>query len=105
DRGDISCVTSTSGLAFKIPGRVGDSCLLGAGLYVDNAIGSCGATGRGEAALKNLTSFTAVELMRSGNSPVEAGLEALRRVADHSTEPWLLDDEGRPNFNLKVYVL
>jgi N4-(beta-N-acetylglucosaminyl)-L-asparaginase len=104
-RGDISCVTSTSGLAFKIPGRVGDSCLLGAGLYVDNAIGSCGATGRGEATIKNLTSFAAVELMRGGKSPVEAGLEALRRVAQHTTEPWLLDPQGRPNFNLKLYLL
>lgn len=105
DRGDISCVTSTSGLAFKIPGRVGDSPIVGAGLYVDNAIGSCGGTGRGEATLKNLTSFAAVELMRGGKSPREAGLEVLRRVAEHTTEPWLLDDKGRPNFNLKLYLL
>jgi N4-(beta-N-acetylglucosaminyl)-L-asparaginase len=104
-RGDISCVTSTSGLAFKIPGRVGDSSIIGAGLYVDNEFGSCGATGRGEATLKNLTSFAAVEFLRSGMSPVEAGLEALRRVAQHTTEPRLLDGEGRPNFNLKLYVL
>jgi len=104
-RGDLSCVTSTSGLAFKIPGRVGDSCILGAGLYVDNAVGSCGSTGRGEAALKNLSSFAAVELLRSGKSPVGAGLEARRRVAEHTTEPWLLDDRGRPNFSLKLYVL
>jgi N4-(beta-N-acetylglucosaminyl)-L-asparaginase len=104
-RGNLSCATSTSGLAFKIPGRVGDSCILGAGLYVDNAIGSCGATGRGEATLKNLTSFAAVELMRSGKSPQEAGLEALRRVAEHTTERWLLDDQGLPNFSLKLYVL
>ena len=105
DRGDIACVTTTSGLAFKIPGRVGDSPIIGAGLYVDNAIGSCGATGRGEATLKNLTSFASVELMRDGRSPAEAGLEALRRVAGHTTEPWLLDGQGRPNFNLKLYVL
>jgi len=104
-RGDMSCVTSTSGLAFKIPGRVGDSCLLGAGLYVDNEVGCCGATGRGEATIKNVTSFAAVELMRGGKSPVEAGLEALRRVAQHTTEPWLLDPQGRPNFNLKLYLL
>jgi N4-(beta-N-acetylglucosaminyl)-L-asparaginase len=103
--GDISCVTSTSGLAFKIPGRVGDSSIIGAGLYVDNEFGSCGATGRGEATLKSLTSFAAVEFMRSGRSPVDAGLEALRRVAQHTTESWLLDGEGRPNFNLKLYVL
>lgn len=105
DRGEISCLTSTSGLAFKIPGRAGDSCILGAGLYVDNAIGSCGSTGRGEATMKNLTSFAAVELMRGGKSPVDAGLEALRRVAEHTREPWLLDAHGRPNFNLKLYLL
>jgi N4-(beta-N-acetylglucosaminyl)-L-asparaginase len=103
--GDISCVTSTSGLAFKIPGRVGDSSIIGAGLYVDNEFGSCGATGRGEATLKNLTSFAAIEFLRSGMTPVDAGLEALRRVAQHTTEPWLLDGQGRPIFNLKLYVL
>ena len=54
--GDISCVTSTSGLAFKLPGRVGDSPIIGAGLYVDNAVGSCGSTGRGEANLMNCSS-------------------------------------------------
>jgi len=102
--GDISCVTSTSGLFFKIPGRVGDSPIVGAGLYVDNAIGSCGSTGRGEANLANLSSFAAVELMRGGMSPREAGLEIMRRVAKH-TEPRLLDKEGRPSFNLKLYLL
>lgn len=102
--GDISCVTSTSGLFFKIPGRVGDSPIIGAGLYVDNAIGSCGSTGRGEANLANLSSFAAVELMRGGMSPREAGLEIMRRVAKH-TEPRLLDKEGRPSFNLKLYLL
>jgi N4-(beta-N-acetylglucosaminyl)-L-asparaginase len=103
--GSISCATSTSGLAFKIPGRVGDSSMIGAGLYVDNDLGSCGATGRGEATMKNLTSFAAVEFLRAGLPPVEAGLEALRRVARHTTEPWLLDGENRPVFNLKLYIL
>lgn len=102
--GDVSCVTSTSGLAFKLPGRVGDSPIVGAGLYVDNQIGSCGSTGRGEANLQNLSSFAAVELMRSGMSPREAGLTILRRVVEH-TEPRLLDDQGRPNFNLQLYLL
>jgi len=103
--GDISCTTSTSGLAFKIPGRVGDSPILGAGLYVDNAIGSCGSTGRGEANLQNLSSFAAVELMRGGMSPRDAGLEICRRIAEHTRRPDLLDDEGRPNFDLKFYLL
>ncbi len=102
--GDLSCVTSTSGLAFKLPGRVGDSPIIGAGLYVDNRIGSCGSTGRGEANLQNLSSFAAVELMRGGMSPRDAGLEVLRRVAEH-TVPRLRDGEGRPKFNLKFYVL
>jgi N4-(beta-N-acetylglucosaminyl)-L-asparaginase len=102
--GDISCLTSTSGLAFKIPGRVGDSPIVGAGLYVDNNIGSCGSTGRGEANLQNLCSFAAVELMGRGMTPVEAGLEVLRRVARH-TVPRLLDDKGRPAFGLKFYLI
>jgi len=103
--GDISCTTTTSGLAFKIQGRVGDSPIIGAGLYCDNEIGSCGSTGRGEANLQNLCSFAAVELMRGGLSPRDAGMEVLRRVAAHTTEKQLLDDEGRPNFGLKFYLL
>ncbi|MEM7480475.1 MAG: N(4)-(beta-N-acetylglucosaminyl)-L-asparaginase [Acidobacteriota bacterium] len=102
--GNRSCVTTTSGLAFKIPGRVGDSPIIGAGLYVDNGVGSCGSTGRGEANLQNLCSFAAVELMRGGMAPVDAGLEILRRVAETS-EPRLLDAEGRPDFGLKFYLI
>ncbi len=102
--GDISCVTSTSGLAFKLAGRVGDSPIIGAGLYVDNEIGSCGSTGRGEENLQNLCSFAGVELMRGGMSPEEAGLEVLRRVAKHC-EPRLRDEQGRPKFNLQFYLL
>jgi N4-(beta-N-acetylglucosaminyl)-L-asparaginase len=83
---------------------VGDSPIIGAGLYVDNAIGSCGSTGRGEANLQNLCSFAAVELMRGGLAPREAGLEILRRVAAH-TVPRLRDKQGRPNFDLKFYLL
>jgi len=104
-QGDISCTTTTSGLAFKIPGRVGDSPIIGAGLYVDNEIGSCGSTGRGEANLQNQCCFAAVELMRQGMSPQEAGLEVLRRVASHTREPLLKDAQGRPKFNLKFYLL
>jgi N4-(beta-N-acetylglucosaminyl)-L-asparaginase len=104
-RGEISCTTSTSGLAFKIPGRVGDSPIIGAGLYVDNEIGSCGSTGRGEANLQNLSSFAAVELMRGGMSPRDAGLEICRRIAAHTRRADLLDEQGRPNFDLKFYLL
>ncbi|MEM7048597.1 MAG: N(4)-(beta-N-acetylglucosaminyl)-L-asparaginase [Acidobacteriota bacterium] len=103
-QGNRSCVTTTSGLAFKIPGRVGDSPIIGAGLYCDNTIGSCGSTGRGEANLQNLCSFAAVELMRQGKAPADAGLEVLRRVAATS-EKRLLDDQGRPAFGLKFYLI
>lgn len=103
-QGEISCVTSTSGLAFKLAGRVGDSPILGAGLYVDNNIGSCGSTGRGEANLANLCSFAAVELMRGGMSPADAGLTVLQRVVE-KTVPRLLDADGRPKFDLKFYLL
>jgi len=102
--GDISCTTTTSGLAFKIPGRVGDSPIIGAGLYCDNEIGSCGSTGRGEANLQNLCSMLGVELMRGGASPKDAGMEVLQRVVKH-TEQRLLDEQGRPNFGLKFYLL
>ena len=104
-RGDLSCVTTTSGLAFKLPGRVGDSAVIGAGLYVDNAIGSCGSTGRGEANLRNLSSFLAVEQLRQGATPEAAGMEALRRIIAQTREPHLLRPDGRPNFGLKLYVL
>ncbi len=104
-RGDISCTTTTSGLAFKIPGRVGDSPIIGAGLYVDNEIGSCGSTGRGETNLQNLCSFAAVELMRGGMTPGDAGLEICRRIVTHTKRKDLLDAQGRPAFDVKFYLL
>jgi len=102
---DLSCGTTTSGLAFKIPGRVGDSALIGAGLYVDNQIGSCGSTGRGEENIRNCSSFAVVELMRNGMPPAKAGLETLQRLINHVSEPRLLGKDGRPNFGVKFYVL
>ncbi|HVS12319.1 MAG TPA: N(4)-(beta-N-acetylglucosaminyl)-L-asparaginase [Thermoanaerobaculia bacterium] len=104
-KGDISGVTTTSGLAWKIAGRVGDSPILGAGLYVDNQVGACGSTGRGEANLKTCASFLAVELMRQGLSPEEAGLRVLQRIAENTVEPYLLDEQGRPNFQVNFYLL
>ncbi|MEM9700876.1 MAG: N(4)-(beta-N-acetylglucosaminyl)-L-asparaginase [Planctomycetota bacterium] len=102
--GELGCTTTTSGLAFKIPGRVGDSPIIGAGLYCEAGVGSAGSTGRGEANLQNLCSFAAVELMRGGLSPEEAGLEVLKRVAE-TTPDRLRDEQGRPNFGLKFYLL
>jgi N4-(beta-N-acetylglucosaminyl)-L-asparaginase len=103
-RGEISCTTSTSGLAFKRPGRVGDSPIIGAGLYVDNQVGSCGSTGRGEANLADLGSFAVVELVRNGHSPRDAAGEVLQRIIAH-TPPRLLDDQARPTYNLSYYIL
>src|SRR6185503_20848010 len=76
-KGEVAGVTTTSGMAFKIPGRLGDSPILGAGLYVDGAIGAAGSTGRGEANLFNLCSFLIVEEMRRGAHPRDAGMAAL----------------------------
>lgn len=79
--GDISGVTTTSGLAWKIPGRVGDSPLIGCGVYVDNEVGAAGSTGRGEECIFINGAHTVVEMMRRGMSPTEAAMEAIRRVA------------------------
>jgi N4-(beta-N-acetylglucosaminyl)-L-asparaginase len=79
--GDISGVTTTSGLAWKIPGRVGDSPLIGCGLYVDNEVGAAGSTGRGEENIYINGGHTVVEMMRRGLSPTDAALEACKRVA------------------------
>jgi N4-(beta-N-acetylglucosaminyl)-L-asparaginase len=104
-KGEIAGVTTTSGLAFKIPGRVGDSPILGAGLYVDNAVGAAGSTGRGEANLYNLCSYLIVEEMRRGAHPKDAGMTALKRVASQTIEKRLLNAKGQPNFGLNFYVL
>ena len=103
--GDVCGVTTTSGLAWKIPGRVGDSPILGAGLYVDNEVGAAGSTGRGEANLYSLASFFVVEEMRRGASPKDAAVAALERVAENTIEKRLLTKDGRPNFGLSFYVL
>lgn len=103
--GDIAGVTTTSGLAWKIPGRAGDSPILGAGLYVDNDVGAAGSTGRGEANLYNLSSFLIVENLRRGMHPKDAGLEALRRIRANTVEARLLNDRGEPNFNVRFFVV
>ena len=80
-KGEISGATTTAGLAWKIPGRVGDSPIIGAGCFTDQDIGSAGATGNGEENIKIAGAHTIVDLMRRGATPKEAGLEALRRIA------------------------
>jgi len=104
-KGEICGVTTTSGLAWKIPGRVGDSPILGAGLYVDGDVGAAGSTGRGEANLYNLCSFLVVEEMRRGKHPKDAGLEALKRIKANTIEKRLLNSRGEPNFNINFYML
>jgi N4-(beta-N-acetylglucosaminyl)-L-asparaginase len=104
-KGEIAGATTTSGLAWKIPGRVGDSPILGAGLYVDGAVGAAGSTGRGEANLLSLASFLIVELMRGGTSPKDAGMGALKRIVATTREKRLLNGRGQPNFNVSYYVL
>lgn len=103
--GHVACVTTTSGLAFKIPGRVGDSPIIGAGLYCDESVGSAGSTGRGEANIKVCGAHTVVEMMRWGMHPKDACLEALKRAHRMTTEKRLLDPKGRPAYQLKFYAL
>ncbi len=103
--GNLSGVTTTSGLSYKIPGRVGDSPIIGAGLFVDNAVGAAGSTGRGEAVIQNCGAHTVVEAMRQGQSPEQACLVALQRIADNNHLARLKRDDGRPNFDVKFYAL
>lgn len=102
--GDIGSVTTTSGLAWKIPGRVGDSPIIGTGQYCDNEVGAAGSTGRGEANIKVCGAFLVVELMRGGMSPREACIETLKRSVA-MTEDRLLDEKGRPMFSLNFYAV
>jgi len=104
-KGEICGVTTTSGLSWKIPGRLGDSPILGAGLYVDGAVGAAGSTGRGEANLFNLCSFLIIEEMRRGAHPKDAGMEALKRIKASTIEKRLLNSQGNPNFGVNFYIL
>lgn len=104
-KGEICGVTTTSGLSWKMAGRVGDSPILGAGLYVDGAVGAAGSTGRGEANLFGLCSFLIVEEMRRGRHPKDAGLVALQRIKANTYEKRLLKRDGNPNFYVRFYIL
>jgi N4-(beta-N-acetylglucosaminyl)-L-asparaginase len=99
ERGEMSGTTTTSGLAFKIPGRVGDSPIIGAGLYVDNEVGACGSTGRGEA------NIIVVENMRRGMQPEDAIMDVIERVCHQTKETRLLHEPGKPNFQLQFYAI
>ena len=101
EKGDISGTTTTSGLAWKIPGRVGDSPIIGAGCFVDNEVGAAGSTGRGEENIKICGGHTIVELMRKGMSPTDACLEAMRRVVHN----YSFDKSRLKLFDLQFYAL
>ena len=100
-KGDISGTTTTSGLSWKIAGRVGDSPIIGAGLCVDNDIGAAGSTGRGEENIKISGGHTIVEMMRKGMSPTDACLEALHRVA-RNYKPF---HDRLKQFHIQFYAL
>ena len=102
--GDISSVTTTSGMAYKIPGRIGDSPIVGAGQYCDNLVGAAGSTGRGEANIKICGGFLTVEFLRQGLAPEVAVIRTLERLVA-MTEPRLLDARGRPNFDIQFYAV
>jgi N4-(beta-N-acetylglucosaminyl)-L-asparaginase len=78
--GDLAGVTSTSGLGYKVPGRVGDSPIIGAGLYLDNTVGSCGSVGLGELNLVNCACFLLIEFIRQGKNPKDAIIAVLKRI-------------------------
>ena len=103
-QGDLSSVTTTAGLSWKVPGRVGDSPIIGAGQYCDNEIGAAGSTGLGEANIKVCGGFLTVEHMRRGMKPTDACLETLKRVVA-MTEARLLDAQRKPKFDLVFYAL
>lgn len=105
DKGNLAGVTTTSGLSWKIPGRVGDSPIVGAGMYVDNAVGAAGATGRGEAVIQNCGAFSIVREMEHGATPTQACLNVAKRIADNTRQKRLLDSRGRPNFGVSLYAL
>ncbi|MGB9431901.1 MAG: N(4)-(beta-N-acetylglucosaminyl)-L-asparaginase [Candidatus Acidiferrum sp.] len=101
EKGDISGTTTTSGLAWKIPGRVGDSPIIGAGLFVDGEVGAAGSTGKGEENIKISGGHTVVEMMRKGMKPSDACLEALARVAHNYNG----DKKKLGTFHLYYYAL
>jgi N4-(beta-N-acetylglucosaminyl)-L-asparaginase len=103
--GNISGCTTTSGMAFKLAGRVGDSPIFGAGLYVDNEVGAAGSTGRGEANLLACSSVLIVEAMRQGKSPADACILACERIAKMTKMKRLLDEKGRPKFQVNFYAI
>ncbi len=103
--GEIVGTTTTSGLFFKVPGRLGDSPVIGAGLYVDGEVGACGSTGWGEGNLRSCGSHTVVEFLRQGKSPEEAALKTLQRISDLAKENHDARGRLKTGFNINFYVV
>lgn len=103
--GDIAGCTSTSGLFFKLPGRVGDSPIIGAGLYVDGDVGSAGSTGWGEGNLQSLGAHNVVENMRRGDSPEEACLGACRRIVESLLKQRVEEKDAAARWNVSFYAI
>ena len=103
--GDVAGITSTSGMSYKIPGRVGDSPIVGAGMFCDNEVGAAGSTGRGESVIQSAASFQVVRNMADGLEPTEACLRVLRWIADHTKRRDLLNERGEPDFQVILYAL
>ena len=101
EKGEMSGVTTTSGLAWKIPGRVGDSPIIGAGVYVDQDVGAAGSTGRGEENIRMCGAHTIVENMRHGMAPKEAILDALKRISRNYGD----DKKRLAQFGINFYAL
>ena len=104
--GDLGCVTTTSGLGLKIPGRVGDSPIIGAGLYLDNNVGSCGSTGVGELNLLNCSCYLIIDEMRRGKHVKDALVAALKHIAEVTVRnPRYRGENGRPNAGITFYAV
>ena len=104
-KGEIGGATSTSGLAYKIPGRVGDSPLIGCGNYVDNDVGVAGSTGVGEIVILTNGSSYVVHMMATGLSPTDACLAACKRIVRMTKAKRRLDERGLPNFQVNFYAI
>ena len=103
--GELCACTTTSGLSYKLSGRVGDSPIVGAGMFVDNEVGSAGSTGRGEAVIQSAGSFQVVRNMADGQGPTEACLGVLKWIAGHTKRRDLLNERGEPAFQVTMYAL
>ena len=102
--GDVSSIVTTSGLSWKVPGRVGDSGIVGAGQYTDNEVGAAGSTGLGECNILAAGGFSVVDNMRRGMHPTDACLATLKRVMAMVPARWI-GANGRPTFQLQYYAV